>query len=89
MRCSCDTKELCQVQQYESGHRAAEFDSSCKNKQKFSVLEKSNTMEMATMAVMGIDPQNVSKLSCLWLYRTVAKRLKKQKQNMNISVIGY
>lgn len=45
-------------------------------------MEKSNTMEMATMAVMGSDPQNVSKLGCLWLCRRVAKRL--DKQNVNI-----
>lgn len=37
------------------------FDSSSKNKHKFSTLEKSNAMKMATMAMMGIDPCALSK----------------------------
>ncbi len=49
------------------------FDSSSKNKQKFSTLEKSNAMKMATMAMMGTDPCWVSKLCCVWPGRKMAK----------------
>ena len=57
-----DTKELCQVRQYESGCRAAEcLTVAVKTNTKFSTLEKSNAMKMATMAMMGIDPCTLSK----------------------------
>lgn len=68
------TKELCRLQCDESGRGASRtFDSSSENKHKFSTLEKSDAMKMATVAMKGIDPCRVSKLCWVWLVRRVVK----------------
>lgn len=45
-----------------AGGASRTFDSSSKNKHKFSTLEKSGAVKMATVAMKGIDPRRVSKL---------------------------
>lgn len=53
--------------------RAQRLTVAAKTNTKFSTLEKSDAMKMATAAMKGIDPRRVSKRRWVWLARRAVK----------------